>query len=160
MGELGYEAETSSDARCLTSEIQMNDHLTGQQRSALMSRVRTRDTAPELALRRALWATGVRGWRLHPKHVLGKPDLAWLGRRLAVFVDGAFWHGHPDYYWGQSGDFWDRKIEKNRARDRAVDDQLAAQGWTVIRIWDFELERDPGACAQRVVAAWQRAGQT
>ncbi|MCA1832552.1 MAG: very short patch repair endonuclease [Actinomycetota bacterium] len=128
----------------------MNDSLTPEQRSGLMRRVRTRNTAPELVLRGALWAIGVRGWRLHPKQVTGKPDLAWIGRRLAVFVDGAFWHGHPDYYWGQSGPFWDQKIERNRARDGRVNEELADLGWTVIRLWDFEVERDPEDCARRV----------
>lgn len=115
-----------------------------------MSRVRTRDTAPEVALRRALWALGVRGWRLHPKNVAGRPDLVFRTRRLAVFVDGAFWHGHPDYYWGQSGEFWDRKIARNRARDQRVNADLAAAGWTVLRLWDFEVDKDPVACAERV----------
>lgn len=118
-----------------------------------MGRVRTRGTAPELALRKTLWAHGVRGWRLHPKGVPGKPDLVWAGRRIAVFVDGAFWHGHPDYYRGQSGEFWDAKIERNRARDRRVNKELTASGWKVIRVWDFEVARDPDGCARRVVAA-------
>jgi DNA mismatch endonuclease (patch repair protein) len=132
----------------------MTDRLTAQQRSQLMSRVRTRDTAPEVALRRALWALGVRGWRLHPKDVPGRPDLVFRSRRLAIFVDGAFWHGHPDHYWGQSGAFWDAKIERNRARDAAVNAQLAEAGWTVLRLWDFEVEKDPSSCAKRVRSAW------
>jgi DNA mismatch endonuclease, patch repair protein len=115
-----------------------------------MKRVKTRDTAPELLLRKALWAAGLRGWRLHPRKVPGRPDLAWIGKRVAVFVDGAFWHGHPDYYWGQSGPFWDRKIERNRARDRHVDQELSEAGWIVIRIWDFEVERDPEDAIERV----------
>ena len=114
-----------------------------------MARVRTRDTAPELALRRALWAAGVRGWRLHPR-LPGRPDLVWTSKRLAVFVDGAFWHGHPDHYRGQSGRFWDEKIERNRARDRTVNEQLAAAGWRVLRFWDFELERDLESCVTRL----------
>lgn len=117
-----------------------------------MSRVRTRDTAPELELRRALWASGVRGWRLHPRRVPGKPDLAWLGRRIAVFVDGAFWHGHPDYYRGQSGPFWDEKIARNRARDERVTGELVAEGWTVLRFWDFEVERHVERCVESVRA--------
>src|SRR4051812_9110513 len=68
--------------------VRMADQLTPEKRSTLMSRVRTRGTAPELALRKALWAHGLRGWRLHPRGVPGKPDLAWIGRRVAVFVDG------------------------------------------------------------------------
>lgn len=128
----------------------MPDAMSQAERSALMARVKTRDTAPELALRRALWIAGLRGWRLHPRRVPGKPDLAWIGRRVAVFVDGAFWHGHPDYYWGQSGPFWDAKIARNRARDERVNTELAAQGWQVIRIWDFEVEGDLMGCVERV----------
>jgi DNA mismatch endonuclease, patch repair protein len=118
-----------------------------------MRRVRTRDTAPEVLLRQTLWAAGIRGWRLHPRKVIGKPDLAWIGRRLAVFVDGAFWHGHPDYYHGQSGAFWDEKIARNRARDERVSAELSDAGWQVIRFWDFEVERDPESCAAQVQSA-------
>jgi DNA mismatch endonuclease (patch repair protein) len=88
--------------------------------------------------------------------------LAWIGRRVAVFVDGAFWHGHPDHYWGQSGKFWDDKIARNRARDQTVNEKLAAAGWTVVRLWDFEVERDLPACISRVGRAFHRhdAGDT
>ncbi len=122
-----------------------------------MARVRVRDTAPELLLRRALWAAGVRGWRLHLKTLPGKPDVAFVGRKLAVFVDGAFWHGHPDYYHGQSGPFWDAKIATNRERDARVNAQLESLGWEVLRLWDFEVEKDPEACAARVSASLNRA---
>ncbi len=118
-----------------------------------MSRVRVRDTAPELLLRQGLWKAGVRGWRLHLKRLPGKPDLAFVGPRLAVFVDGAFWHGHPDYYHGQSGPFWDAKIAANRERDARVNAQLAELGWEVVRLWDFELEQDVASCVARVAAA-------
>jgi DNA mismatch endonuclease (patch repair protein) len=77
---------------------------------------------------------------------------------VAVFVDGAFWHGHPDYYWGQSGEFWDAKIERNRARDLRVNEELAGLGWTVLRVWDFEVERDPGGCARRVAVTLRAEG--
>jgi DNA mismatch endonuclease, patch repair protein len=133
------------------------DALTKESRSRLMSRVRTRDTKPELLLRRALWAAGLRGWRLHPKTVAGRPDLVWIGRRIAVFVDGAFWHGHPDYYWGQSGKFWDEKIARNRARDMQINAELAASGWRVVRLWDFEVEREADPCVERVRSAWEAA---
>jgi DNA mismatch endonuclease (patch repair protein) len=126
--------------------------MTKAQRSATMSRVRTKDTAPELALRHALWAAGLRGWRCHPKKVRGRPDLAWIGRKVAVFVDGAFWHGHPDHYWGQSGQFWDEKIERNRQRDLAVNTELKGAGWRVVRLWDFEVEKDISTCVDRIRA--------
>lgn len=115
-----------------------------------MARVRTKDTAPEIALRRELWAAGIRGWRLHPKGLPGKPDLVFRRARVAVFVDGAFWHGHPDHYHGQSGAFWDVKIARNRERDKEVSVALEEAGWTVLRLWDFEIEADPQECADRV----------
>jgi DNA mismatch endonuclease (patch repair protein) len=118
-----------------------------------MARVRTKNTAPEVALRKALWAAGVRGWRCHPRRVTGRPDLAFVGRRVAVFVDGAFWHGHPDYYKNQSGPFWDKKIARNRARDARVDEELRSAGWAVLRLWDFEVERGLADCVARVCDA-------
>jgi DNA mismatch endonuclease (patch repair protein) len=121
-----------------------------------MARVRNRNTAPERALRKELWAAGIRGWRLH-RNLPGRPDLAWPGRRVAVFVDGAFWHGHPDVYHGQSGSFWDEKIERNRQRDRRVDGELAALGYEVVRLWDFEVERSASECVGRVAAALGRS---
>lgn len=130
----------------------MPDHLSKAERSRLMARVRTKDTAPEVALRQALWAADFRGWRVHP-YVLGRPDLAWLGRRVAVFVDGAFWHGHPGYYHGQSGPFWDDKIARNRARDERVNRELSEAGWRVVRFWDFEVEGNPAGCVERIGAA-------
>ena len=117
-----------------------------------MARVKGRDTTPELVLRRALYARGARGWRCHRKDVPGKPDLCFGPTRVAVFVDGAFWHGHPKKYWpGRSGPYWDAKIERNRARDRRINAELQAAGWRVIRLWDFEVEKDPIGAAERVI---------
>ncbi len=130
----------------------MPDNWTPEQRSKLMTRVRTRNTAPEVALRRALFAAGIRGWRLH-RPLPGRPDLAFARARLCVFVDGAFWHGHPDYYHGQSGEFWDRKIARNRERDQRVNHELTDLGWSVLRLWDFEIERDPATCVLKVQSA-------
>jgi DNA mismatch endonuclease, patch repair protein len=132
------------------------DSLDPAARSRLMSRVRMRDTAPEMLLRRALWAAGVRGWRLHAKKLPGKPDLAFFSCKVAVFVDGAFWHGHPAYYHGQSGPFWDKKIATNRERDARVNLQLAALGWEVVRLWDFEVEKDVAGCVARVTSALEQ----
>ncbi len=133
--------------------------MTKAQRSATMASVRVKDTAPEVALRRALWAAGLRGWRCHPKDVPGRPDLAWIGRRVAVFVDGAFWHGHPDHYWNQSGPFWDGKIVRNRERDRLVNSELVEAGWTVVRVWDFEVRKNLSACVARVRSAVNAEGE-
>jgi DNA mismatch endonuclease (patch repair protein) len=143
----------------------VTDTRTPEQRRRIMAAVRSKNSSPEVAVRRALFAAGVRGWRCHYKGAAGTPDLAWPALRVALFVDGAFWHGHPSRHRpGRSGRYWDEKIAGNIARDRRVDAQLSAAGWTVLRVWDFEVRRDlPGTIA-RVVAALrakvdtQRAG--
>lgn len=132
-----------------------------------MSAVRSSDTGPELRLRRALYAAGVRGWRCHYGRVSGKPDLAWPGLRVAVFVDGAFWHGHPSRHKpGRSGEYWDRKIARNVRRDWENDKALRRAGWTVVRVWDFEVARELPMVVGRIAdalreraagsALWQR----
>lgn len=119
-----------------------------------MARIRSKDTKPEIRLRRALYAAGVRGWRCHPKRVPGKPDVAFIGRRVAVFVDGRFWHGHPDFFTpGKSGEYWDAKIERTKERDRTANATLAEAGWTVLRFWDFEVEDDLNNCVAAVRSA-------
>lgn len=127
------------------------DLLNRSARSRLMSRVKNKNTAPELAIRKALFANGLKGYRVHRKDIIGQPDVAWIGKRIAIFVDGAFWHGHPSAYKkGQSGVFWDQKIERNKARDIYVVEQLKMQGWVVIRFWDFEIEKSLSTCIDRV----------
>ena len=122
-----------------------------------MARVRTRDTAPEVRLRRALHASGVRGWRLHPQ-LPGKPDLVFRGARLCVFVDGAFWRRASGQLHGQSGVFWDTKIARNRARDERVNSDLAAlRSTSRYRFRDLEVEKDATACVTRVQAALTEA---
>lgn len=118
-----------------------------------MGRVKRRDTGPELALRRALYRRGVRGWRCDRAGLPGRPDLAFGRARVAVFVDGGFWHGHPSKYWaGRSGDYWDEKIARNQERDRRVDGELTELGWRVLRLWDFEVEADADVAAERVAS--------
>ncbi|MGH2937402.1 MAG: very short patch repair endonuclease [Solirubrobacterales bacterium] len=130
----------------------LTDTRTPEQRRRIMSAVRQRGTAPELALRHALYRVGVRGWRCNYAKAPGRPDLAWPGLRFAVFVDGAFWHGHPSRHRpGRSGEYWDRKIEGNVRRDRHVDAELRESGWTVIRIWDFEVRKEEDETVRRVV---------
>lgn len=93
----------------------------------------------------------MRGWRCHTRALPGKPDLAFTRWRVAVFVDGRFWHGHPDYFTpGKSGDYWDAKIVRTQERDRLANEALQSQGWLVLRMWDFEVENDLRACVERV----------
>lgn len=135
----------------------MVDRITAAQRSHLMSRVRSSDTKPELVLRKTLFSLGLRGWRCHRKDLPGKPDLAFGVSKVAIFVDGAFWHGHPSRHQpGRSGEYWDSKIAQNQARDLRVDATLRQMGWRVIRIWDFEVMSDPVAAAERVISEIKR----
>ncbi len=125
-----------------------------EQRSRNMAAIRSKDTKPELTLRRALRAAGHVGYRCHVSRLPGKPDVVFGPRRVAVFVDGAFWHGHPKRWKaGRYGSYWDEKIARNQARDRQVDAELAALGWRVVRLWDFELRRDPDAAVRAVEGA-------
>lgn len=107
-----------------------------------MSEQKRAGTTPELALRRALFA---RGWRYRVGHkVPGMPrrtiDIAFPGRRVAVFVDGCFWHGCPEHCIPpkNNAEWWARKLEGNRARDRQTDEVLTSAGWTVVRVWEHE----------------------
>lgn len=128
-----------------------------------MRSVRSKDTRPELLLRRAVHARGAR-FRLHAKDVLGRPDLVVRSRKLAVFVDGDLWHGNPDE-WKRRGkpdlasmfptrtEWWVTKIENNITRDRQVDLELEEQGWRVLRFWASDVIADPDRAAETVVAA-------
>lgn len=118
-----------------------------------MAAIRSKNTKPELALRRTLHARGIRGWRCHVRDLPGKPDLAFTRWRVAVFVDGAFWHGHPEHFTFGRGGYWDAKIARTQARDRLANDALKAAGWTILRFWDFEVNADVVACADRVANA-------
>jgi DNA mismatch endonuclease (patch repair protein) len=130
------------------------DNLTPEQRSRTMSRIKRRDTKPELLLRRAVWSAGFRGYRIDDGRLPGRPDLAWTRHRLAVFVDGKFWHGHPSAYRpGRHGAYWDEKVARNVERDRAADEELREMGWTVLRLWDFEVRRDLAGCVAQVASA-------
>jgi len=109
-------------------------------RSENMSRIRSRNTRPELLLRRALWAAGLR-YRLH-YNLVGKPDLVLIKARIAIFVDGCFWHGCPQHYSAPNArqEFWKAKLRENVLRDFAADDGLVSKGWKVLRIWQHELK--------------------
>ena len=123
-----------------------------EKRSAVMRRVKGRDTTPEMTVRRALTRLGAR-YRLHRKDLPGNPDIVMPGRRLAIFVHGCFWHGH-DCARGsrvpkQNRDYWVAKVGRNVARDAKTAAALAAAGWRVETIWECEL-KDASALEARL----------
>jgi DNA mismatch endonuclease (patch repair protein) len=122
-----------------------------------MARFPSQNTRPELALRRNLRQAGLLGYRIAPRYITGKPDVAYIGQKVAVFVDGEFWHGHPRTFQpGTRGPYWDSKIARNRTRDATVTTTLQANGWTVLRFWDSEVEKAPGEIVAMVAAALGR----
>lgn len=120
-----------------------------------MAAIRAKDTKPELALRTALRRAGATGYRLHRKDIPGRPDLSFIRWKVAVFVDGVFWHGHPDHWdpLKASSEYWRTKITRNMERDRAADVALSELGWTVVRVWDQDVKADVSGCVSRVVQA-------
>ncbi|MFC1680354.1 very short patch repair endonuclease [Pseudomonadota bacterium] len=121
---------------------QGTDVMTPAQRSWCMSRIRGQNTGPELILRKALWRRGLR-YRLKNR-LPGRPDVIFPGRRIAVFVDGCFWHGCMEHGVApkNNAEFWKKKLKGNKVRDAEVNAQLEELGWTVIRIWEHEVRSD------------------
>ena len=120
----------------------MTDVHTPKQRSYNISRIRSKDTKPELLLRRRLWACGFR-YRVKSK-LLGRPDLVFSAKKIAIFVDGCFWHKCPDHFQmpRQNKPKWAAKIEANVARDLYVTSKLQQEGWNVMRFWSHEIENN------------------
>ncbi len=126
----------------------MPEFLTKDRRSALMARVKSRDTGTERYVRSAVWSAGFR-YRLNVRKLPGKPDLALKKYRTAVLVQGCFWHGHSCKH-GQrrpatNREYWDNKLDRNMARDVANQAELQSLGWTVFTIWECRLKADTDA---------------
>lgn len=129
--------------------------------SRMMSAVRSRNSKAEMLVRRELHRRGVR-FRLHAKDVVGRPDIVWRGRRLAVFIDGDFWHGNAwrlrglrslDEMFPTRREWWVAKIRRNEVRDEEVNRSLAERGWMVLRFWESDVLTDVVTVADRIQAA-------
>lgn len=126
---------------------------TPEQISHNMRHVKNRDSQIELALRRELWSRGIH-YRKNVNRIFGKPDIAFIGKKVAVFCDSEFWHG---YDWDKrkndlksNQEFWIPKIERNMQRDNEVTTRLKADGWIVLRFWGNELTKDIVRCADTI----------
>ncbi|MGD0058781.1 MAG: very short patch repair endonuclease [Verrucomicrobiia bacterium] len=132
----------------------MPDIFTKRKRSDVMAAIRSSGNKhTELKLMSIMRANGITGWRRN-QALPGRPDFIFASRRLAVFVDGCFWHGCSSHLQRprQNALYWEDKIVKNQTRDRAVSRKLRRQGWSVIRIWEHSLKRE-----SRVVARLKKA---
>lgn len=131
----------------------MADNLTHEQRSYCMSRVKGRDTGLERLVRSELHKRGLR-FRKHVKNLPGKPDIVFVNKKVAVFLDGDFWHGYRFPQWERKlSKFWRKKIGETRKRDQRNFAKLRRMGWRVIRIWEHSIERDLDRVVRKICKA-------
>mgnify|MGYP003563387336 CR=1 FL=1 len=122
-----------------------------------MSRIKGKNTKPEIILRQALWAAGMR-YRLKNK-LPGHPDLFFPGKKIAIFVDGCFWHGCPEHSQipKANRNFWEEKLSKNKERDKEVNRILEGDGWHVLRFWEHEVKQELASCVKLVSEALKKS---
>lgn len=132
------------------------DMHTPEQRRRNMQAVKNKDSQIELLLRQELWKRGLR-YRKNVNRIYGKPDIAFIGKKVAIFCDSEFWHG---YNWEERKkdfkshrDFWIPKIERNMERDAEVTARLESDGWTVLRFWGNEIKNNTVQCAEKIEKA-------
>jgi len=137
----------------------MTDVLNKEQRSYNMSRIRGKDTRPELLLRRYLFSKGLRGYRIG-YNLLGKPDIVFPKYKTIIFVDGCFWHKCQKHFHAPSNNraFWVTKIEGNVRRDKEVNEILKTKGWKVLRFWEHSVIQDTDQVYKIVLMELKRGG--
>ena len=121
-----------------------------------MSRIKSKDTAIEVLLRKELWQRGLR-YRKNSKKVFGKPDIVFVSKKIAVFCDSEFWHGYDwenrKHDFKSHQEFWIPKIERNMRRDIEVNDILKSEGWVVLRFWGKDIKKHTAECADTIEKA-------
>lgn len=128
--------------------------LSKEQRSHIMKCIRSKDTKPEIMLRKSLWHMGIR-YRKNYHGLPGTPDIVLLRRKIAIFVDGDFWHakGHQDSPGEQiisNREYWVPKLARNVERDKDINDALLEEGWLVLRFWDSEIKKDLPSVLEKI----------
>lgn len=132
----------------------MTDVLTKSQRSFNMSHIRGRDTKPEIKFRELLFARGIKGYRVNYK-LTGRPDVVFTKKKLAVFIDGCFWHKCKKCFVKPATrtDFWMKKIEGNLMRDKLINRQLQKEEWRVLRFWEHQLRKKPERIVLKIISS-------
>jgi DNA mismatch endonuclease Vsr len=128
------------------------DNLTPEQRRKNMQRIRSTGTKPERLLMDELRRRGLE-FSTYEKSVLGKPDIVFFEQKAAVFVDSDFWHGNPKRFVRPQTnvEYWDKKIAGNKKRDRKVNRTLRQQGWTVVRVWEYDVKHNLAGCVEGIL---------
>ena len=136
------------------------DNRTKQQRSDCMSKIKSKDTTIELLVRKELFRRGLR-YRINYKKLPGKPDIVFVSKRVVIFINGCFWHGHGCKLTKQpktNSAFWIEKITKNKKRDTENLKKLKSLGWSVIVLWECKIKENFSLCVKRVLDKLQSAG--
>ncbi|PKM92505.1 MAG: very short patch repair endonuclease [Euryarchaeota archaeon HGW-Euryarchaeota-1] len=130
----------------------MADVLTKKQRSFNMSQIRSKDTKPEIKIRKQLYKKGIGGYRVHYK-LFGKPDIVFPAKKIVVFIDGCFWHKCPKCFIEPETrkEFWMKKIKGNVDRDHKVNIKLKKEGWKVLRYWEHEIKKSPERVVLKII---------
>ena len=121
--------------------------------SKVMSANKSKNTKPEIILRKGLWASGIKGYRLHWKKAPGRPDISFPGKKVAIFVNGCFWHRCPHCQLPipkSHSTFWQEKFIKNIIRDKKKIDDLIEEGWLTLVIWECQLKNDLPVCIAKI----------
>lgn len=131
-----------------------------KQRSYNMSRIKSRNTQPELSLRKNLFSKGFRGYRINLK-IKGKPDLVFNKQKVAIFVDGCFWHKCPKCFIfpDTNNKFWSNKIKENIKRDKKINEELISDGWKVLRFWEHQIKKDINECTLIINKELKKRGE-
>lgn len=131
--------------------INMADKISKQKRSEIMSAVKSKETLLEKKMRRALSKHGLR-YRKNVKYLTGKPDVAFIGKKIVVFIDSCFWHGCKKHFRMPKTNinYWKTKIEKNKKRDKEVNKIYKKNGWVVLRVWEHDLQ-NPDKIAANII---------
>ena len=129
----------------------MPDKFSKEVRSRIMSSIRGKNTKPELAVRKILWMQGKR-YRVHDRSVFGTPDISNKSKRLAVFIDGCFWHGCSRCYKEPKSntEYWRSKITRNKNRRKLVRSKLSEQGFTMLQFWEHQVLSNPGKVVEGI----------
>ncbi|MCL5073656.1 MAG: very short patch repair endonuclease [Actinobacteria bacterium] len=132
-------------------------HLTKEQRSYCMSQIRSKNTKAEIKLRKCLYGNGLRNYKIH-NNVLGKPDIFFSKKKIAIFIDGCFWHKCPKCFVRpkSKNEYWDKKIDKNVLRDKNVTKELKKLGFTVLRFWEHEIEKEIESCWAKFLKIYEK----
>ena len=136
----------------------MSDVLTQEQRKYNMSRIKGKNTGPEVKLRKMLFAKGIRGYRIH-YDLLGKPDIVFVKKKIVIFIDGCFWHKCPVCFQEPETrkEFWMKKIQSNVERDIRVNELLQIEGWKILRFWEHDMRKKPDEIVLKISEILERS---